>query len=311
MTNKGLTISDVKRILQKYPDADVVLVPDENDPHKKFYRWIIRGVELCRYPLDAHVIDTMINRGMLRPYAALVSEDQYAKMSMSDHEIQVQTALGSLPDMRYESSSGWRLALGDYFVYVYYDPETMQPFYIGKGKRYRWNLKAHRHETQPYLVNKIRKIGVKRVIVKYIGGFTNAEACEWEHRLIIKYGRKDQEKGSLLNLTDGGDGNGGWSQRPETIQKRQETYQRNAAAGKHNYAKPWAGKTRSKEDRQKIADTLKVSMKGKNTGPKSEDHKRKLREAAKNRPPVTDETRRRLSEATKCSWKKRRRKGCE
>ncbi len=103
-----------------------------------------------------------------------------------------------------------------YYVYTYSDPDTNQPFYVGKGTEYRSVI--HLQEAQRAInkpgrksrkINKIIKILKQNklpLIDKVVTDITNDEACKIEIELILKFGRLDIGTGILYNLTDGGDG---------------------------------------------------------------------------------------------------------
>jgi len=92
-----------------------------------------------------------------------------------------------------------------YYVYVYKDPITLQPFYIGKGngKRYLDHL------NKPYQsvkrcqdkIKSIRAKGLEPVIEFAQQGMTEKDAYILEDTLIQKYGRKDiDNNGILMNI---------------------------------------------------------------------------------------------------------------
>lgn len=111
-----------------------------------------------------------------------------------------------------------------YYVYIYSDPVTNVPFYVGygKGNRCQYHIKeAQRNVTHnSYKLNKIRSIlleGALPAIQKIDSGLSKQQACELEEFLIELIGRRDLGQGPLANLTKGGDGNREWS----PIQKQQ------------------------------------------------------------------------------------------
>jgi len=115
-----------------------------------------------------------------------------------------------------------------FYVYVYLNPLKQgkftymengfgidfdyEPFYIGKGKDYR--LFSHLYESFDlknfnYKVNTIRYIWKKEeepIIYKIYDNLNEKNSHELEKVLIKIIGREDKNLGSLLNLTDGGDG---------------------------------------------------------------------------------------------------------
>jgi len=96
-----------------------------------------------------------------------------------------------------------------FYVYKYFDPNTDEPFYIGKGCGNRYcDIKGHSYNK--HLYNKIQKLR-KKYKVKDFTEFiyekiNNDTALSYEIKLINKIGRKDFNKGPLLNHTNGGDG---------------------------------------------------------------------------------------------------------
>ena len=110
------------------------------------------------------------------------------------------------------------------YVYAYLDPTKpgkyeydeyifeFEPFYIGEGLKDR--LKRHLKETHSthknhHKTNKIaqlKKNGYLPIIIKIKENISKVSAQELEIELINKIGRKDLNKGPLLNMTDGGDG---------------------------------------------------------------------------------------------------------
>ncbi len=118
--------------------------------------------------------------------------------------------------------------MNDFYIYVYYDPtRNNEPFYIGRGRHFRLSshlrlAKGHKKVQHPlvYRIRKILSLGVEPSIEKLFENLCYEESVEMEKVFISKFGRKDQRKGSLLNLTDGGEGCKNLSQ--ESIQKIRE-----------------------------------------------------------------------------------------
>lgn len=102
-----------------------------------------------------------------------------------------------------------------YYVYEYVDPTTNIPFYVGKGKDYRYthhiknlNDKSNLHKTNK--IKKILKEGKTPIIRLVKTGLTETESFEFEMELIQKYGRINLNNGCLTNLSNGGEGQSGW-----------------------------------------------------------------------------------------------------
>lgn len=105
--------------------------------------------------------------------------------------------------------------IGKFYVYELWNPLTNLPFYVGKGKdnRFIHHFKTQYKRTNFHKINTIHKIisADSQVIVKIVYR-TDVEnlAFDKEIELIDKYGRVDKKTGILTNLTDGGEGTGGY-----------------------------------------------------------------------------------------------------
>ena len=94
-----------------------------------------------------------------------------------------------------------------FYVYMYIDPETRKPFYVGKGQRSRaWSFTGHSHNK--WVVSKINNIKSrgfksKDFVVLLEENLTEEEAFSHEIDLINKYGKKING-GMLFNVNDGG-----------------------------------------------------------------------------------------------------------
>lgn len=98
-----------------------------------------------------------------------------------------------------------------FYTYVYYDPSrNNEPIYVGKGTKNRAWKHFSRKNVHPFTqrLAVLKRDGVKPVIGIY-SGLDEELAHLLEIELIQKFGRKDLGRGSLLNLTDGGEGNSG------------------------------------------------------------------------------------------------------
>ena len=141
-------------------------------------------------------------------------------------------------------------------------------FYIGIGQEEkRAKSKSDRNN---YWHNVVNKYGYEVQILK--SDLTWEEACEMEKVLISWFGRRDLGLGTLVNLTDGGEGNVGWVASDETRARMSKSKKGKLS---HNY-----GKKASKEAKEKMS----ISATGRKH---SEESKEKNRIASSN---VSEET---------------------
>jgi len=136
------------------------------------------------------------------------------------------------------------------YVYQHIRLDTDEVFYIGigsdtDGKYERANSNKKRN---PHWHNVINKAGYKIEIL--LDNINWKEACNEENRLIKLYGRKDINEGTLVNMTNGGDGVLGlvWNE-----EMRLKASDRNK------------GKTHSEETRLKLSAANKGRIKSEET----------------------------------------------
>lgn len=108
-----------------------------------------------------------------------------------------------------------------FYVYGYFDPDTEEIFYIGKGhgERCHKHLKPCEFKKNTFLYKRIRKILRENkfpIIKKLIENISEKTAFFIEKGLIQEYGRKDNGTGILCNHTDGGEGPTGHIHSEET-----------------------------------------------------------------------------------------------
>lgn len=92
------------------------------------------------------------------------------------------------------------------YLYRHIRLDKNEVFYIGigsdnKGKYKRANSKYERNRHWKFITDKI-----KYEVEIILDDLTWEEACEKEKEFIKLYGRKDLNEGTLVNMTDGGDG---------------------------------------------------------------------------------------------------------
>lgn len=137
------------------------------------------------------------------------------------------------------------------YVYKHIRKDTNEVFYIGIGKaEKRIYSKCDRNKHWKNIVN---SVGFEYEVIK--DGLDWESACELEKQLIKQYGRRDLNTGTLVNMTDGGDGANGILCTTERNQK---------------ISKALTGKIKPKlteEHKQKIRETaLRNRKNGINTG---------------------------------------------
>lgn len=95
-----------------------------------------------------------------------------------------------------------------YYVYLHIKESNGEPFYVGKGKDCRAFKTKRRTKWWKNIVN---KHGFDVVMLEE--DLTELGSLELERYWIKRIGRKDLNEGTLVNLTDGGDGVSGnvWS----------------------------------------------------------------------------------------------------
>ena len=92
----------------------------------------------------------------------------------------------------------------DCYVYCYYDPNTNEPFYVGKGvdDRYLFHLKEIKETTENLRkFNKIQKLirnGTPPIVKRLVENLSAKEAYSIESREIEFLGRKDYDLGGIL-----------------------------------------------------------------------------------------------------------------
>ena len=219
-----------------------------------------------------------------------------------------------------------------FYVYMYLDQNNI-PFYIGKGcgKRFKINIHLSKYHEQPFLQNKIKKVGVDNIKIHFLHeSLTEKLSLYWEEYWINYIGRRDKREGTLCNLVDGGKCNSGRivsletrkklsvamkgkMHSKETKQKMSNTQRGNthakgykhtddskckisiATTGKNN---PMYGKHLSAEARRKISEGNKGKI-------ISEERKKAVSMQHKGKK-VAEETKRKISESNKKCWAERK-----
>lgn len=124
-----------------------------------------------------------------------------------------------------------------FIVYRHIRLDTNEIFYVGIGKNEKRAFdKTGRNRHWKHITNKTQ---YKVEIITTVDSWDNA--CELEVLLIKEYGRRDLKTGSLVNMTDGGEGTQGIIVSDETKKKQSE-----AKTGKksNNYGNPHSDKVK-------------------------------------------------------------------
>jgi hypothetical protein len=109
-----------------------------------------------------------------------------------------------------------------FYTYVYHDPERQVPIYVGKGYGQRSQDHLGTSGKNSRFKNRIKVLKRKGLLPTIEVFFMPTESAAFlaEVELIAKYGRKDLGKGTLYNMTDGGEGCAGLVHTMETKRKR-------------------------------------------------------------------------------------------
>ena len=153
----------------------------------------------------------------------------------------------------------------NFYVYVYLDTRKQgnfnyndlhfdyEPFYIGKGcgKRMFFHLFESANSKSKIRYNKIRKIrqsGLEPIVYKLSDNLFEKDALNLESLIISKIGRKDLNKGPLINLTDGGEGETG---------KKWTDEQKKTLSNALKNSVIFQEAARSEENKRKTSESLK------------------------------------------------------
>lgn len=196
--------------------------------------------------------------------------------------------------------------MSEFYCYRHIRPDTNQPFYIGIGAK-KETKEINLEYKRAYDFNKRTKFWLrvfekcnKQIDVEIIYETDSWDyAKEKEKEFIQLYGRRDLGNGTLVNMTDGGDGVLGGNPSEETRKKISDGLKgkkhspehieafRISNAGKKatvetkaKMSKARLGKKHSLESRQKMSK----AQTGKKRAPTSDETKLKMSLAGKGRP---------------------------
>jgi hypothetical protein len=167
------------------------------------------------------------------------------------------------------------------YVYRHIRLDKQEVFYVGIGSDEKYERSKTTKNRNKYWHNIVKSTAYEVEIM--LDDLTWEEACEKEKEFIKLYGRKDLKEGTLVNMTDGGEGAFGVIMSEETREKRRLSMP--DFSGKNNpmYGKKrddsWCrGLTKETDDRVRtISEKLKNFV-------KSEDHCNNISKAKKGKP---------------------------
>ncbi len=167
------------------------------------------------------------------------------------------------------------------YVYTHTRLDKNEVFYVGIGLNHNTHQRAYRKEGTSYWKKIVNKTEYRVEIV--YDKVSWEEACELERDLILRYGRRDLGTGTLVNMTDGGEGSPGRIKSEEELEKIRG--ERNGSFGKCWIMNSNEEKLVKKEDLEKffqegwkrgriISEEQRSKISAKNRGKKlSTDHK--------------------------------------
>lgn len=168
----------------------------------------------------------------------------------------------------------------EHFVYIHKNSVNGEIFYVGQGSKHRGRLdRAYsKRSRSKWWNNYINKYGPP--IVEILStDITKEEADRLEKELIKLYGRKDLNEGTLVNLTDGGDGSGKRSTEYSKQHSLRMKGENHPMWGK-KHTSEWIKNNSNSQMGKKLSEETKKKMSESRKGQKrSEETKKKMSES--------------------------------
>lgn len=153
----------------------------------------------------------------------------------------------------------------NWYLYRHLKP-CGEVFYIGIGKTTKFKRAYSKSNRNNHWKNKISKYPNYEVqVLKQ--GLTKSEADEIEIILISWYGREDLGLGTLVNMTNGGDGTNGLSEESRLIKSSKMLGNKNPSYNVRNFgaANPNYGNRWNLEQKRQASERLKGKYTGENS----------------------------------------------
>ena len=191
--------------------------------------------------------------------------------------------------------------MNKYCVYIHTNPVKQEVFYVGIGNEKRpFDISTR----TTYWKNIVNKYGYLITIIHR--DLTREQAIKKEINYIKLFGRRDMGLGSLVNMTNGGDGVSGWKSTEESRKNLSRATSGRKFSEKHKMLISQARKNywnNNPIQKEKMSARKKgnTNVLGKKLSKETIEKQSKARYKV-----LTPEFREKLSEAIKKSWIKRR-----
>jgi len=138
-----------------------------------------------------------------------------------------------------------------YCLYIHTRKDDGGIFYVGIGDEKRPYDKTGRNRFWKFVVKKHEyDVTILKTNMSW------EQACDLEIKMIAFYGRKDKKKGSLVNMTDGGDGSKGLIHSEESkLKMREKRIGKYVGENHPSYNTKHSVETKQKQREKKIGKT--------------------------------------------------------